>query len=282
MRNVMFYLTNKAAAHLEALSGELWPTGKNEMPVFDDKNSFEMRVFSGKVSITADALAEIVNSYMFARSDAPLKDISISIDKDRLLIKGKLHSKGDIPFATAGILSTTPDGRLRLHTEKVSAMKIPVKGMMSLFGIELANVVNTSKIDGMDTDKNDLLLDLGTLLPAPHIKGRVTAVKIVDSTIVTFFGEPAALAALKAAKVNYMSFSGNAVRFGKLTMENTDLTILDLDPGDPLDWNQDRYKDQLAAGYSKITDKFGIRAYVKDFSKLSGSAVAQPSAVLRN
>jgi hypothetical protein len=36
MRNELFHLTDKASAHLEALSGELWPTGKSEIPVFDD------------------------------------------------------------------------------------------------------------------------------------------------------------------------------------------------------------------------------------------------------
>lgn len=282
MRNVLFHLTTKAAAHLETLSGELWPVGKNEMPVFDDKTSFEVRVSAGKVSITPEALAEIMNSYVFARSDAPLKDISISIDKDRLIIKGKLHTKGDIPFGTAGTLSTTPDGRLRVHTEKITALKIPVKGMMGLFGIELAKVVNTSKIDGMDTDKDDLLMDLGSLLPPPHIKGKVTAVRIENNAIVTFFGTDAGRSAVPVEKDNYMSFAGNSVRFGKLIMENTDLTVLDLDPRDPLDWNQDRYKDQLEAGYSKITSNFGLHAYAKDFSKLSRSAFAQSPATPKN
>jgi hypothetical protein len=282
MRNVMFHLTTKAAAHLETLSGELWPVGKNEMPVFDDKTSFEVRVSAGKVSITPEALAEIMNSYVFARSDAPLKDISITIDKNRLIIKGKLHTKGDIPFGTAGTLSTTPDGRLRVHTEKITALKIPVKGMMGLFGIELAKVVNTSKIDGMDADKDDLLMDLGSLLPPPHIKGKVTAVRIENNSIVTFFGTEVARSAVPVEKDNYMSFTGNSVRFGKLIMENTDLTVLDLDPRDPLDWNQDRYKDQLEAGYSKITSNFGLRAYAKDFSKLSRSSSAQPPATPKN
>jgi hypothetical protein len=59
-------------------------------------------------------------------------------------------------------------------------------------------------------------------------------------------------------------------------MDNTDLTVLDLDPGDPLDWNQDRYKDQLVAGYSKITPSFGLRTYVKDFAKLGRSSAAAP------
>ncbi len=282
MRNVMFHLTSKAAAHLETLSGELWPVGKNVMPIFDDKTSFEVRVSSGKVSITPEALAEIMNSHVFARSDAPLKDISISIDKDRLIIKGKLHTKGDISFGTAGRLSTTPDGRLRVHTEKITALKIPVKGMMGLFGIELANIVNTSKIDGMYADKDDLLMDLGKLLPPPHIKGKVTTVRIENYTIVTYFGNEGAKLAVPAEKDNYMSFNGNSVRFGNLTMDNTDLTVLDLDPRDPLDWYQDRYKDQLVAGYSKMTNTFGLRSYVKDFAKLSRSSSAQPPDAQKN
>ncbi|MGB7467588.1 MAG: hypothetical protein WBW14_32180 [Candidatus Acidiferrum sp.] len=282
MRNVMFHLTSKGAAHLETLSGELWPVGKNEMPVFDDKTSFEVRVSAGKVSISPEALAEIMNSYVFARSDAPLKDISISIDKDRLIIKGKLHTKGDITFGTAGRLSTTPDGHLRVHTERITALKIPVKGMMGLFGIELAKVVNTSKIDGMGADKDDLLMDLGRLLPPPHIKGKVTDVRIENNAIVTFFGTEAARSAVPVVKDNYMSFTGNSVRFGKLIMENADLTVLDLDPRDPLDWNQDRYKDQLEAGYSKITSNFGLHAYAKDFAKLSRSPSALPPSVPKN
>jgi len=178
MRNVLFHLTDSAAARLETISGELWPVGKNELIVFDDKTSFEMHVTSGTVSIRPEALADVMNHYVFAKSDAPLKNISIEIKGDRLIIKGKLHSKGDIPFETAGTLSVNGDGRLRVKTEKVKALHVPVKGAMGLFGIELASVVNTSKIAGIDTDKNDLLMDLGELLPPPHIRGRVTGVRL--------------------------------------------------------------------------------------------------------
>jgi hypothetical protein len=263
-----------AAARIEILSGELLPTGKNEMPVFDDKTSFEVRVVSGKISISPEALASIMNSYVFARSNAPLKDLSVSIDKNRLIIKGKMHSKGDIPFQTEGTVSATPDGRLRVHTEKVKALHVPVKGVMGVFGIELADVVNTSKIDGLDTDKNDLLMDLGKLLPPPHIRGKVTGVSVENNTIVTLFGDGGASAASAKEKGNYMSFEGGPVRFGKLVMESADLTVLDLDPADPLDWNQSHYRDQLVAGYSKITPSFGLRAYVKDFAKLPRSSAA--------
>ena len=277
MRNVMFHLTPVAAAHLQVLSGELWPTGKNEMVVFDDKTSFEVRVTNGTVSISPEALSDIMNNYVFAKKDAPLKDLSVSINKNRLIIKGKLHSKGDIPFGTVGNLSVTLDGRLRVHTEKITALKLPVKGMMGLFGIELANVVNTSKIAGIDTDKDDLLMDLGTLLPPPHIRGKVTGVRLENNTIVTTFGDGGRSLPAPKEKGSYMAFQGNPVRFGKLTMEQTDLTVLDLNPADTLDWDQDHYKDQLVAGYSKITPSFGLRAYAKDYSKLGGASTNRES-----
>src|SRR5579863_4408647 len=279
MRNVNFHLTSKAGARIETLTGEILPTGKNEMPVFDDKASFQVHVANGKISMSPDGLADILNTYVFVRNDAPLKDLSVSIDKDRLVIKGKLHSKGDVPFQTAGSLSTTDDGRIRMHSERMKAFKVPVKGMMGIFGIELANVLNTSKVNGLDTDKNDLLMDLEQLLPPPHLEGKVTAVKLENNMIVTYFGDGGKSMPPAAEKGNYMMFVGGPVRFGKLLMENADLTVIDLDPGDPLDWNQDRYKDQLVAGYSKITPAFGLRAYVKDFNKIgraTENAVPKP------
>jgi hypothetical protein len=276
MRNVKFHLTDRAAVDLRTLSGEIWPTGKNEMPDFDDKTSFDIRITSGKISISPQALADILNSHVFAKSDAPLKNLAVAIDKNRLIIKGKLHSKGDIPFETGGSLSVTPDGRIRVVTEKVKALHVPVKGVMGLFGIELANIINTSKIAGLDTDKNDLLMNLGTLLPPPHIRGKLTTVSLEAHAIVTYFGDGGASAASASSQkaASYMAFEGNPIRFGKLTMASADLVIFDLDPNDPLDWNQDHYRDQLVAGYSKITPAFGLRAYVKDYAKLAGAAPA--------
>jgi hypothetical protein len=276
MRNVMFHLTPRAAAHLQVLSGELWPVGKNTVVVFDDKTSFEVRVSNGTISITPQALTDIMNSYVFARKDAPLKALAVSIDSGRLIIRGKLHSKGDISFATAGTLSVNNDGRIRVHTEKITALKIPVKGLMGLFGVELANVVNTSKIPGIDTDKNDLMMDLGSLLPPPHIRGKLTAVRIEPNAIVTTYGD-GGKSLPPREDPSYMTFAGSRVQFGKLVMDPTDLTVLDLDEKGTLEWDQDHYKEQLEAGYSKITPAFGLRAYAKNYSQLGKSGIATPS-----
>ncbi|MGB7435586.1 MAG: hypothetical protein WBR26_27695 [Candidatus Acidiferrum sp.] len=280
MRNVMFHLTPSAAAHLVVLSGELWPTGKNEMVVFDDKDSFEVRIANGTMAISPQALSDVMNNYVFAKKDAPLKDITVSINDDQLIIKGKLHSKGDLPFGTSGTLSVNDDGRLRLRTQKITALHVPVKGLMSLFGIELAKVMNTSKIDGIDADKNDLLMDLSLLLPPPHIRGKVVAVHIEKNAVVTIFGD-GGKSLPTSEKHSYMAFSGNAVKFGHLVMDPANLTVLDLDPAATLDWDQDHYRQQLEAGYSKLTPTFGLEAYAKDYSKLprtKPAATPSPSA----
>ncbi|HTP69553.1 MAG TPA: hypothetical protein VMJ35_11675 [Dongiaceae bacterium] len=282
MRNVLFRLTDRAGAKLENVSGELWPVGKSDLVVFDDKASFEMRIANGTVSIRPEALADVMNNYVFARSDAPLKDISIAIKKDQLIVKGKLHSKGDVPFETGGTLSADPDGRLRMNTEKVKAMHVPVKGVMGLFGIDLAKVINTSKVAGMDTDKNDLLMDLGELLPPPHIRGRVKSVQLTNDAIITTFGDGGKTSGDGKEIGNYMRFEGNRVQFGKLTMENTDLTLIDLDPRDPLDWDQGHYKEQVVEGYSKITSTFGLQTYVKDYAKLKRLSQTRGAAIPEN
>jgi hypothetical protein len=65
-----------------------------------------------------------------------------------------------------------------------------------------------------------------------------------------------------------MIYRGGRLRFGKLTMEDTDLQLLDMDPRDPFDFYLKHYKDQLVAGYTKTTPTFGLRVFMPDYNKL--------------
>jgi len=65
-----------------------------------------------------------------------------------------------------------------------------------------------------------------------------------------------------------MSYRGNRLAFGKLTMTDADMTLIDMDQADPFDFYIDRYQAQLSAGYTKITPSFGLRVYMKDLNKL--------------
>jgi hypothetical protein len=79
-----------------------------------------------------------------------------------------------------------------------------------------------------------------------------------------------------------MAYTGAELRFGKLTMSDTDLILIDLDPKDPFDFYLEHYKEQLAAGYTKNTLSSGLRAYFRDYNKLTekqkshGAAPSRP------
>jgi hypothetical protein len=268
MNNVMYHYSDNVAVHLRRLAGALVPTKAGEIPVFDKKESFRIEITAAEVAMDPQSLANVLNANVFNASDAPLKDISIRIDKDRLKIKGKLHKKGDISFETESSLSATPDGKIRLHAEKVRALHLPVKGMMDLFGIEIADLIKTGKVKGVKAEKDDLILDPEQALPPPHISGRITQVRLEGNNIVEIFGAPASYKWAQIPAQNYMAYTGNRLKFGKLSMENTDMVLIDPDPRDPFDFYLDHYKDQLVAGYTKTTPGFGLRVFMVDYNKL--------------
>jgi hypothetical protein len=278
MHNVMYHFTDQVAVHLINVGGSLAPTKAGHFPVFDDKESFELRITAAEITMDPQSLANVLNTHVFTAKDAPLKDISVSIEKDHLKVKGKLHQKGDIGFETEGRLSATPDGKIRLHAEKIKALHLPVKGLMDLFGVDIADLIKNGKVRGVQVEKDDLILDPGEILPPPRISGKITDIHLEGNNIVQIFGEPKKFPWAKAPAQNYMAYRGNRLQFGKLLMTDTDMVIVDPDPRDPFDFYLDRYKDQLVAGYSKTTPTSGLRVYMVDFNKLKQKSLPAKTA----
>jgi hypothetical protein len=276
MRNVTYHYTVPIVVHIVQLQGELLPTKPGAIVVFDDKNSFTLALASAEISITCNALAQVLNENVFSAADSPIKNLSIETRNSRLIVKGKLHQNHDIPFETEGVLMAEPDGRIRLHTEHLKASHLPLKGLLDLLGINIARMIDTKKIQGISADKDDLILNPEQILPPPHIQGRVSAVRLQGNDIVQVFGttQPSNFAAKQSG--NYLAFRHGDMQFGKLTMHDSDLIMMDMDPRDPFDFFLDHYQDQLVAGYTKSTPQYGLRAHTRDYNKLrSGTAAAQ-------
>ena len=268
MRNVTYHFSDTVVVEIKSLDGEIVPLGKNEFPIFDDKDSFNLRISTAEIAMGSSNLANVLNSYVFARPRSPLTEISITFEKGRLKVKGKLHEKGDIPFETEGFLTPTANGKLRLHSEKIKAMHVPIKGLMGLFGIDLGGLIKEGKVPGVRAQEDDLILDLEQILPPPHIEGKVVSVRIEGEKIIQVFGGSDAKPVKNIRAGNYMAYKNNRLRFGKLVMNDADLILIDMDPNDPLDFYLEHYKEQLAAGYTKTTLDSGLRVFIKDFNKL--------------
>ena len=272
MKNVRYHLTDKIIVHITLLNGKLIPK-PDQTVVFDDKQSFSIAVDSAKVSLSTASLTNDLNDYVFAKPDAPLKKLIATVEGDQLTIKGLLASKGGIPFSSSGTLSVTPEGMIRVHTTEVAALHLPVKGLMDMLGLDTEKLLDTKKVAGVSVDKDDLILDPQYILPPPQLHGRLTSVKIVNGEIVLAFGDMEGKGSEPAltnncAARNYLQFKGGSVRFGNLTMEPADLLLMDMESAGPFDFAIDHYKEQLVAGYSKMTPQGGLCVHMPDYDKI--------------
>jgi hypothetical protein len=277
MKNVNFHLTDRIVVHIDSLSGTMVASQQEKIPVFDDKLSFVFNVDMASITLSTAALSNDLNDYVFAKPGAPLKDLSASIKGDQLIVKGLLVSKGGVPFESAGTVSVTPDGQVRVHTAKVKAVGIPVKGLMDLLGIDTSNLLSTKKVPGVTVDKDDLILDTELILPPPQIRGKLVAIELKNGAIDMKFdagrkGPDLPEITSTCGGRNFIAIKGGTLRFGKLTMNYADLEMVDTEPADPFDFSLDHYVQQLAAGYAKMTLKGDFCAHVVDFNKLKRNA----------
>jgi hypothetical protein len=269
MRHVDFHVDSSIVMRIDFLRGELRPTSPEHSPYFDDKNSFILAIDSARVHLAPAALGELLNRYTFAYPGSPLRHLQLSVEKGQLRQQGTLRG---ISFSMLGDLSLTPAGELRLHPTSVKAVGIGVGGLMNFFGLNLEKLVKVRGVRGVRIEKDDFYLTPAELLPPPLVKGQVNAVEVTDSAVSLVF-HPADSSRVKELAVpdpkvtNYMYYRGNVLRFGKLTMHDTDLLIEDPNPEDPFDFFLEQYRAQLVAGYSRTRVDQGLTVVMQDWSK---------------
>ena len=281
MKNVYMHMTDRVVLMIHSLRGALLRTAKNRPPVFDDKESFVIRIDAGEIAMSTASLTALMNDYVFNYRKAPIKELEITTDeKGELEQEGVLKKGVDVPFKVKAVLMPTPDGRIRVHAKSIKAAGLPVKGLMGLLGIEMDDMVKIQAGRGIVVEDNDFILDPQQMLPAPRIRGNVTSVRIEGDQVIQVFGSgpaPGRRLLPYAQYRNYMYFRGGNLRFGKLTMTGADLALIDEDPKDPFDFNLDRYNDQLVAGYSKNTPNHGLKTFMPDADDLAARTARRPA-----
>jgi hypothetical protein len=270
MRNVAFHVDSTIVLDLQYARGRLRRAAPEHPPYLDDKRSFVLDLDSARIGISPAALSGLLNRYTFAYPGSPLRKLTVTIEHGQIRQRGRMRG---ISFDVLGDLSLTPEGELRLHPTDIKAVGIKVGGLMKFFGLSLQKLVNTDRARGVRIEGDDFLLSPTRLLPSPAVEGHVGRVEVTDSEIVQIFrpagGRPVEPLTPPLPKAeNYMFFRGGVLRFGKLTMDDTDLMIEDADPTDPFDFWLDRYNDQLVEGGSRNTRDHGLIVTMPDFAKL--------------
>jgi hypothetical protein len=161
-----------------------------------------------------------------------------------------------------------------MHMSEFRVAGIVDKSFLAFFGIHLATVAAPHRASSFRVEGDDLILSLTNLFPSPRIYGHLTRVHVENQDLVQTIGiapVPHAVQQIPKALAdppNYVYFTGGRMRFGKVTMENVDLKLVNLAPRHDFDFSLKHYQQQIQAGYVKVTPAQGLIVYAENYSDL--------------
>jgi hypothetical protein len=274
MRNVDLRVLEHAVVHADYIHGEVISTKAGIVPILDTTTSFRIRITGGKVSLRGADLSVLMNEYVFNYPGSPLRDLKVETEGDHIVQSGIMHKGVDLRFKLKAKVQLMPDGKLRLHPSEVEILGVNGLKLMNALGLKLEKMLDLSGSRGASVEDNDILLDPKKIIPPPEIDGKLAAVRVEGPMLVQEFvklDEDSVFSGSvrpDSTAPSYVFFKGGRLRFGKLTMTDTDLQILDGDPSDPLDLFLAQYQVQLIAGKSQTLPNLGLRVIFPDFSDL--------------
>ena len=275
MRNVRLRAAPAIVLHVSSLQGQLISKHRAP-PVFDDQRSFYIAVDSAELWMDSASMTALVND-VFAYEGSPLSDLKVALREGRIKQDGKLKKGIPVPFSVEADVDAS-DGQVRLHPVKVKTVGVPTTKIMDLFGIELDDLLRVRAGRGVTVRDNDLFLAPSQMLPSPEVRGKVSSALVRGDRLVLVLGRPPAQARRSpGGPRNYVWFRGGRIRFGRLTMTDADLQLIDADPRDTFDFFSERYNEQLVAGYSRNTPSGALRTYMPDYEDLGAGQLRPPS-----
>lgn len=279
MRGVDLRVLERAVVHVRRLHGEMLSAHPGVAPILDSTSSFRIRITGATVAIDATDLAALMNGWVFAYKGSPLRDLEVGTAGSQITLRGVMHKGVDLRFEQRADVSLMSDGSVRLHPTSTRILGVDGLALMRALGLHLSSLLDLSGSRGARVVGDDIYLDATKILPPPAIEGRLASIRVEGKALVQEFVRLADDSVFGTAVrpdstvPNLVYFRGGALRFGRLTMDDTDLLIVDRDMSDPLDLYLERYAKQLIAGASRTLPNLGLRVEFPDYSDLGSATV---------
>ncbi len=249
------------------LRGEMVPTRADRAPSLDDEESFIFHIDRGLIHANIGDIETYLNSRVASQS--PLGNIKLSGTGSDLKISGTLHKfLVPLPVELTGTLAPAPNGRIHFTVSKINVLKIPMKALMGSLKVEVKDIVGPQPIPGFEVTENEIYLDTTRLLPPPHIRGQMSGIRVQTPDVEVTYGstDPEDEAEL-AQWHNFLRLRGGAVEFGKLAMQDADLTLIDASDDVWFDLDLANYQSQVVKGYTRMTPAKGLEIFMPDVGK---------------
>jgi hypothetical protein len=271
--NLMLRKGPSFRVYVRWLHGQLIRAHRNVNPSFDDPDSFSIDVKTGVIRANIGDLSNFLNASGMAKS--PLKNITISGDGNQIRLRGTLHKIVPLPIEMIGNIAVAPDNRIQIHVTKLSVLKIPFKAILGGLHISICDLFHPQGVPGIQVSGNDIFLYTPALLPPPHISGQLTNVRIVNPDIEEVYGNAQNEVERVEQWRNFIRLQGGTIDFGKLTMHQVDLTMIDISNDPWFDLDLAHYQEQLVNGYTRMTPQAGLQIFMPDLDKIPRSKANQ-------
>src|SRR6266404_5544901 len=263
--NLMLRKGPNFRVYVRWLRGQMIRTRRNVNPSFDDPESFFLDVKTGVIRANIGDISNYLNASAIATS--PLKNITLSGDGDQVKLHGTLRKLISLPIELIGTIAAVPDNRIQMHVTKLCILKIPLKGLLGGFHIEVSDLFHSHGIPGIEVSSNDIFFDTQKLLPPPHIRGRLTSVRIVNPDLEEIYGSAKDVVTAEQWR-NFLQLSDGTIDFGRLTMQPVDLIMIDISNDAWFDLDLAHYQEQLVNGYTRMTPQAGLQIFMPDLDGL--------------
>ncbi len=271
--HVIFLESSGLQLRTDWLQGRLYPTRAGTVPSLDDPASFKVEVEAGKTEISLPDLSRTLKATVLKNSK--LKNVRIlARGRQEIEIDARLQKVVPLPVQLLGEIAATRDGRLAIRIQSLKVLHIPFKGLLRAVHLSPSELVDVHDSKAIQIQGESIYLNTDQLLPPPRKFGNLTSVHFTEAgDLEEDYGSPTALGDLarRGKAQNFMQLEGGAVRFGKLTMQNTDMTLIDSSPGDWFQFDLEHYRSQLVAGDLHMTMSGGLLVFTPDYDKIEGS-----------
>ena len=247
------------------LRGQMARTSSIVNPSFDDPDSFVIDVKAGVIHTNVGDLANFLNEGI---TNSPLKNIKLSGDGDQLKLTGTLHKVVPIPIEVISTIGVAPDNRIQIHVTKINLLKIPFKKLLGGMDVTVSSLFHPGDIPGVEVKENDIFLDTAKAVPPPHIRGQLASVRIINPDFQEIYGNAQEDVTRLEQWRNFLQLHGGTIDFGKLTMRQVDLMMVDLSNNAWFDLDLANYQDQLVNGYTRMTPQAGLQIFMPSLDQI--------------
>lgn len=288
MQNIRFCWSKQICINTDRLTAKAVPTGGQSEVNFDNLTGFLVNVNNATVQISPQTLQGMFNESVFNYPGSTLRDLRVTIAQaggnNHVKLAGALkYLFLWIPFEMDTNLSI--DRKSNTLVIAVNDLQvfgiIPATWLIEFKPFNLEKLLTLPPNNHLIVRQNLMMVKPFGLFPPPRVNGTISDIRVTPKLISLSFSGPSKTfqPMPDASAKNFIYLDGGRTRFGRLGMINSQVQVIDQNPGDLFQFSLMNYQDYLPNSTVKLQPNGSVKVTMADHANLSEPALKpQPPA----